>query len=131
MNLRRVAVIVLGLLLLAGLYVAFKPTAPPAIAPTPVAGATPAARRFDWRIERGHLVAGNPRLVVSEGEAVILQVTSDHADELHLHGYDLALSLQPGVPATLAFSAARSGRFDIELHHAHGEIGALEVQPRP
>ena len=39
-------------------------------------------------------------------------------------------NLRAGEPATLAFTAEHAGRFEIELHHRHAEIGALEVSPR-
>lgn len=67
---------------------------------------------------------------VMQGDTVTLLVASDHADEMHVHGYDLEEKLQPKNATVLTFKADRSGRFTIELHHAHLELGALEVQPR-
>jgi hypothetical protein len=88
------------------------------------------AQKFELRIENRKLVAGGPVLKARQGDAVEIRVVSDQAEELHLHGYNLKLELQPGQPATLAFSADRSGRFDYELEHAGIELGALEVSPR-
>ena len=67
---------------------------------------------------------------VHEGERVQLQINSDRRDELHLHGYDLHARLAPGTTASVQFTADRSGRFPVELHKAHTELGALEVYPR-
>ncbi|MGH8458201.1 MAG: hypothetical protein ACRESV_02520 [Nevskiales bacterium] len=118
--------LVLGVSVLAGLFLLFRPATPPATPPTPIA--TP--RVFELRVEHGRLVSGPAVIQVGQGEQVTLQVTSDHADELHLHGYDLQLALPAGQAARLSLTAERSGRFEYELHHAHRELGVLEVRPR-
>lgn len=131
MNGRMLAWFLIALLLLGGLYALLRPPPaepPPAGAESPPT--VPAPRQFELVLQQGRLVSGPAVIGVTQGEAVILRITADHADELHLHGYDLALPLQAGVPATLAFTADRSGRFEIELHHAHRALAALEVQPR-
>jgi hypothetical protein len=61
---------------------------------------------------------------------VTLNIRSDRRDELHLHGYDLHAQLVPGQIESLQFTADRTGRFGIELHRAHSELGALEVYPQ-
>jgi len=133
--------LLLGLLVLVGLFMLLKPEPPapaavPAAAPAvaaPQAPLPPAApRRYEWQLQDGHLSAGPALLAVTQGEQVQLSVTADRAGELHLHGYDLQANLQPGVAVVLDFVADRSGRFELELHGAHHEaLGALEVQPRP
>jgi heme/copper-type cytochrome/quinol oxidase subunit 2 len=125
---------------LTGLYVlARPPTAavpePSAPAPVPVAAAPPSAppevtaREFIFDVVQGKLT-GPPHLQVNQNERVILRVTSDVADELHVHGYELSAPLPAGEPVSLTFIAAKSGRFEVELHGAHRQLGALEVQPR-
>lgn len=96
----------------------------------PLAPAPPKPQVFELIVSKGKLVSGPSVIQVREGDDVQLQITSDSADELHMHGYDLHLSLKPNTPATLAFKAEHSGRFDFELHHAHAELGTLEVQPQ-
>lgn len=109
---------------------------PAAVATAPVVIAQPATvevakpQLFELVVAKGKLVSGPPTIQVREGDEVQLQITSDQADELHMHGYDLHLSLKPNTPATLTFKAEHSGRFDYELHHAHTELGTLEVQPQ-
>ena len=103
------------------------PALPASQAPVPEA---PKPKVFELVVSKGKLVSGPAVIQVVEGDDVQLQITSDHADELHMHGYDLRLSLKPGTPATLAFRAEHSGRFDYELHHSHSELGTLEVQPK-
>ena len=46
---------------------------------------------------------------------VVITVTSDVADEVHVHGYDLMADVAPGAPATIRFTADAPGRFEIEL----------------
>jgi hypothetical protein len=85
---------------------------------------------FDLQIKGGRVVAGPVLLQVHEGEQVTLNIRSDSADELHLHGYDLHAHITPDQTATLQFTANHTGRFGMELHKAHIELGALEVYPQ-
>lgn len=142
MNKNALLFLVLAVAILVGLFYGLRgaqqPAAPAsvAVATAPVVTAQPvtveAAKPllFELVVAKGKLVSGPATLQVREGDDVQLQITSDQADELHMHGYDLHLSLKPGTPATLAFKAEHSGRFDYELHHAHTELGTLEVQPK-
>lgn len=132
-----------GVLLLAGLFWWFKPApATPELAPAapvPVATSAPAVSdappeplptRFS--IAKGALV-GNPQaLRVAQGSAVRLELLSDVAAELHVHGYDHELPVPPNTPARLDFIADKAGRFELEahLHGGHIELGVIEVMPR-
>ncbi len=52
--------------------------------------------------------------------------------------YDIELPLRPGAAALMAFDAAATGRFRVELHGGHGQDGThhggallyVEVHPR-
>lgn len=131
----------LAVALLVGLGMVLRP-APQPVPPPPVESAAgpveasaalappaPAVRRFELTAPRP---AGTPlpALRVQAGETVEIVVTSVQDDELHLHGYDLAVDLRAGEPGTLRFVAEHAGRFEIELHRGHAEIAALEVAPR-
>jgi hypothetical protein len=59
--------------------------------------------------------------------------------ELHLHGYDQMLTVQPGSPAVMRVQARTAGRFAIEAHRFGPDSGRsrrhvvllyLEVHPR-
>jgi heme/copper-type cytochrome/quinol oxidase subunit 2 len=65
---------------------------------------------------------------VATGSPVTLVVTSDVADEVHLHGYDIEKELTPGTPATLQFTATLSGVFEVELHKANVVLVRLQVE---
>lgn len=132
MNRIALAWVALAVVVLAALYGWVRPQSPPepvAAGPVPVPAA-PSAREFDFEIAQGR-VTGPPLLSVIQGERVTLRVRSDAADELHVHGYDLAAPLPAGETVALSFVAGVAGRFEVELHAARRGIGALEVQPRP
>ncbi|GAA1895583.1 hypothetical protein GCM10009716_02010 [Streptomyces sodiiphilus] len=68
------------------------------------------------------------RAEVRRGDRITLTVTSDSADELHVHGYDRLLELRPDEPATLSFTADRTGLFEVETHGAGLVLTQLEVR---
>lgn len=74
-------------------------------------------------------MGGIKRLRVNMGERVVIGVTADVSDEVHLHGYDLSRAVAPGRPARLALRAAIAGGFEIELEERGLQIGELEVRP--
>jgi uncharacterized cupredoxin-like copper-binding protein len=77
----------------------------------------------------------NPQSVdVCKGQQVTLQVTTQRAGEIHLHGYDTEapeVPVQPGDTATFKFHATRAGQFIIELHTPNNgpeiQVGLLTV----
>ncbi|MFI4979747.1 MAG: hypothetical protein ACHQIO_05315 [Nevskiales bacterium] len=134
----------LGFALLAGLFLWLRPAPVAAPAPSvlaavppqpmlpaaPVAPVAPKPQVYSVVVSKGRRVSGPERIQLHTGDAVVIEVTSDQPDELHLHGYDLHLKLLPGEPGHLSFTANLSGRFDYELHRAQLELGALEVLPQ-
>ena len=67
------------------------------------------------------------RYEVSFGDTVEVRVTSDVAEEVHLHGYDLYLQLEAGAEVTLIFEANLPGVWEAELHPSHRELFQLQV----
>jgi plastocyanin len=65
---------------------------------------------------------------VSRGQTVRLVVTSDKADELHVHGYDKSAELPAGTATTLEFPADQTGRFEVETHESGLQLLQLEVR---
>lgn len=68
------------------------------------------------------------RVTVDRGRRVVLVVTSDVEDHIHLHGYNLLRDVAPGSPARLAFRATIPGRFEVELEDRHVQIADLTVR---
>jgi hypothetical protein len=64
---------------------------------------------------------------VARGRVVRIVVTSDRADELHVHGYDKEVELSAGVPATIEFTANEVGRFEVETHESGLQLFQLQV----
>ena len=146
---RLVVFLVFAVLLLVGLWTFFEPQRPEAsaaaspiapttdatrvalaAAPAQVPGVLPKRHVFELFVKAGRLASGPAIIQVREGEAVTLRVSSDANDELHLHGFDLHARLTPGATAELEFVANRTGRFGLEMHESHRELGALEIYPR-
>ena len=67
------------------------------------------------------------RVSVSKDSAVHLTVTSDVADEVHLHGYDLSVDLEEGVAGSIDFTANVAGIFEVELEASAFHLIDLEV----
>ena len=92
-------------------------------------------KTFDVVIRDGE-VQGEQTLRVSQGDDLRIEIQSDSALELHLHGYDIKVHVEPGAIATLSLDAKVAGRFAIEAHgHSHTGSGHrtllyLEVHPR-
>lgn len=86
--------------------------------------------RVDYRVAKGKRVSGENLIKAKAGQSIILSVTSDRSDSLHLHGYDLHLDINPNEEARLEFVAEHTGRFEFELHDSHLDLGVLEVYPR-
>jgi hypothetical protein len=99
-----------------------------ALAPT--LAAVSDVMHIDLVVAHGRLVSGPAVVKAKKNDHLVLSITSDAADELHVHGINLYLKLEPGQRASLDFVASRTGRFTYELHHADLELGALEVYPR-
>ena len=64
---------------------------------------------------------------VKLGENVRIEVTSDTANEVHVHGYDLTGKLEPGVTTRIDLLADKAGQWEIELHEGKVAIATLKV----
>jgi hypothetical protein len=80
-------------------------------------------------VRDGKVVGGLQRTTVDQGKRVALVVSSDVADEVHLHGYDKMVDVTPGKPARLVFVASLPGRFEVELEDRGLQIADIEVRP--
>lgn len=77
----------------------------------------------------GGSVQGPSRHAVEFGDRVVLRVTSDVVDEVHVHGYDERAAAGPGKVAEVSFVADIPGVFEVELEQAHRRLTTLEVRP--
>lgn len=142
----RFLIVGIAVVVAAGLYLVLRPddtdeptaTPPPATTeatttvpttvptPPPPEPPPPAQVRI---VVRGGLPVGGPRRVtVARGRRVILNVTSDVSDHVHLHGYDLMQDVGPGMPARIAFRATRPGTVEAELEDRGVQIARITAQ---
>lgn len=77
----------------------------------------------------GHVATADSRVVVPLNGAVRLIVTSDIADEVHIHGVDEHVELPVGQTVTHDFVASIPGVFEVELEEVGELLFSLEVQP--
>jgi hypothetical protein len=79
---------------------------------------------------RGGLPVGGVRQVtVAKGRRVILRVTSDVPDHVHLHEYDVMRDVGPGQPAQIAFRATIVGTVEAELEDSGVQIARITTKP--
>lgn len=68
-------------------------------------------------------------LTVKQGDHVTMNVTTDKAEEIHLHEYDIKFEGEPGKKVTHTFDAKITGDHVIEIEDTSTEIGKLTVNP--
>ncbi len=93
---------------------------------------------FDLKIEQGRVSPAMRTVRVNQGDVVKLRWTSDRLVALHLHGYDIERTVQPGTVAEMSFTARAAGRFAVYRgvpkssggHSHEAPIVTLEVRPR-
>lgn len=83
---------------------------------------------FEFAITDGRAEPPLDRHTVAQGSTVRIEVTSDQADELHLHGYDLDADVSPGEPAVIEFTADQTGLFELEAHESALVLLQLQVE---
>jgi hypothetical protein len=72
---------------------------------------------------------GIVRATVGQGDRVRLVVTSDVADEIHMHCYDISRDVAAGGTVTLAFRATIPGRCEAELENRGIQIADITIEP--
>jgi hypothetical protein len=89
-------------------------------------------KEFDLTIRGGALPVEQQLVVVSQGDDLVLRLSTDAPLTIHLHGYDIEKQLTPGAVTTVWLVATATGRFPITRHSGGGEtpLAYLEVQPR-
>ena len=89
---------------------------------------TATEKTVDIVVENAAPKGGIVRATIDKGDQVVLVVTSDVADEIHLHGYDLSRDVEAGGTVRVPFTADIAGRFEVELEQRGVQIADLTVQ---
>ena len=77
----------------------------------------------------GKPAGGIKDIVVKKGAPVRFSVTSDVADEIHVHGYNFHKDVAKGGTVSFNFPAKIDGDFIIELESRSEQIASLKVEP--
>jgi len=93
--------------------------------PPPPPGPTVVRVRVVGGVPKGGIV----RETVSLNDRVVIVVTADVSDHVHLHGYDIMRDVAPGQVARLPFRATLPGRFEVELEDRGLQIADITVEP--
>jgi hypothetical protein len=103
-------------------------TAPTTTVPPPPPAPPPPAR-ISIVVKGGRPVGGVRSVTVAEGRRIVLTVTADVTDEVHLHGYNVKRDVAPGKPARLAFRATIVGTVEVELEGSGVPLAHITTQP--
>jgi hypothetical protein len=80
-------------------------------------------------IRNGEPVGGVKELEYNAGDEIRFEVTSDVADEVHVHGYDLMQDVPVGGAVSFDFPAEIEGIFEVELEGRKEQIAEIQVNP--
>ena len=81
-------------------------------------------------IARGQVTPSNATLQSKVKQPITFHVTSDAADELHVHsvpGHKFEIAAAPNQ--TFQFSVDVPGNVEVELHHLDRTVATIQVQP--
>ncbi len=84
-----------------------------ASAPTPT---EPATKAVTITLADGKAEPNGERVELVRGQHLVLTITSDRDDEVHVHGFDLEIPVSPGESVTRDIRMDRVGRFKVESH---------------
>jgi hypothetical protein len=87
-----------------------------------------AAVTFDVTVTNASTMTPD-HLAARAGDTVTINMRSDRAGEVHLHGYDIPFETEPGQVASHTFKANQTGDFDIEWESTSTHLGDLAVNP--
>jgi FtsP/CotA-like multicopper oxidase with cupredoxin domain len=140
MKINPITYVILIVIVLVGLFYFLKPktgekrTQQTQSTPSTDQNQTPApqdnTKSFDLVINSKKIAKGSETIKVTQGDDVVINITSDEPEELHLHGYDVSVQFEKDQAMQLKFNAKLSGRFPFELENSKIELGAVEVSPK-
>lgn len=85
---------------------------------------------LDVTIANGEVTPANSALQAHVGQTITVHVTSDAADELHVHSTpdrEFVVSATPNQ--TFTFTIDNPGKIEVELHHLDKAIATIDVTP--
>ncbi len=101
------------------------PSASPSETPVPMPSVN--VQLVEISLKDGKATPNGDRLTVDKGTILRLEITSDHDDEVHVHGYDIEIPVKAGAKVTKDITLDQVGRFEIESHEPALTIVQLVV----
>ena len=96
----------------------------------PVASSVPsdnAQQTVSLTVSGGKVTGQTGRVKVALGTRLRITVTSDVADELHVHVYDLKQEISANASGSIEFVADKPGVIEVELERAKLTLTHLEI----
>jgi hypothetical protein len=108
------------------------PIPSPSLAPTPTSVASGVASdsaqvNLALTVAKGKVTGDTGRVKVPLGSRVRITVTSDVADEIHVHLYDLKQEISANQPGSIEFTADKPGVIEVELERAKLPLTRLAI----
>lgn len=91
---------------------------------------SPEPLNIEVTIAHGRVTPTNAMLQAKVKQQIVLHVTSDATDELHVHSVpDHKFEVKAGPNQIFQFSVEVPGNVDVELHHLDRTIATISVVP--
>lgn len=87
----------------------------------------PVTETFEISIADGVVEGGPKQHKVKPGTKVVVEILSDQADDVHLHGIDISTKVGLHEPGRLEFTAKDQGSYDMEAHTSGVVLGTIVV----
>ncbi|OBI82395.1 hypothetical protein [Mycobacterium sp. E740] len=103
---------------------------------SPVGGSGPSGTQsapdqvvIDVSVTGDQVAPVNEQLQAKVKQPIVINISSDHDDELHVHSNpEHTFPVKAGPRQTFQFTVDVPGRVDVELHHAEKTIATIAVQ---
>ncbi len=104
-------------------------TAPGSSTTGPSAGRAPtlAVHTISVKVRGGKATGDTGKVTVPLGSPVVISVSSDVADEMHVHGYERTVKVPAASTASVVFTANKPGTFEVELENPQVPLLQLQV----
>lgn len=104
-------------------------TTAPSVSPSPPAASASEKplQEIAITLAKGKADPNGERVSLAKGTTLVLTITADHADEVHVHGYDIEIPVKSGATVTREILLDQVGRFEVESHEPQLTILQLTV----
>ncbi|MGH3816093.1 MAG: hypothetical protein ACRDUV_27205 [Pseudonocardiaceae bacterium] len=93
-------------------------------APAPIG---PTIRTISVTVRGAQVTGETGTVTVALGTPITVSVTSDVADQIHVHGYDRKAEILAGSTGSVSFTANAPGVFEVELEGSKLQLVQLQV----